>query len=198
MPNAVSYLEVFVADADESSHEARLINDALGGGMRILDWQRANSSIVNAVEIERNVMFLILALIIVVAAFNIISGLIMMVKDKGRDIAILRTMGATRGMIMRIFILSGASIGIVGTFLGFVIGTEFALHIEAIRQFIQDIIGVNLFSAEIYFFTQIPARVYPSDVITVVAMAFVLSLLATIYPSWRAARLDPVEALRYE
>ena len=150
------------------------------------------------IEIERNVMFLILTLIILVAAFNIISGMIMMVKDKGRDIAILRTMGATRGMILRIFILSGASIGVVGTFLGFVIGTEFALHIEAIRQFVQDIVGVDLFAAEIYFFTRIPAQVYASDVITVVAMAFALSFLATLYPSWRAARLDPVEALRYE
>ena len=198
MPNAVSYLEVFVTDADQSSHEGVLINEALGGDARILDWQRANSSIVNAVEIERNVMFLILALIIVVAAFNIISGMIMMVKDKGRDIAILRTMGATRGMILRIFMLSGASIGLIGTFLGFVIGVEFAAHIEAIRQFVQGIIGRDLFSAEIYFFTQIPARIYASDVITVVAIAFALSFLATLYPSWRAARLDPVEALRYE
>jgi lipoprotein-releasing system permease protein len=194
----VSSIEIFARDPDHLDAVRAAVGAIVGPSARIVDWRQTQASYIGAIEIERNVMFLILTLIILVAAFNIISGMIMMVKDKGRDIAILRTMGATRGMIMRIFILSGASIGIVGTFLGFVIGTEFALHIEAIRQFIQDIIGVNLFSAEIYFFTQIPARVYPSDVITVVAMAFVLSLLATIYPSWRAARLDPVEALRYE
>jgi lipoprotein-releasing system permease protein len=143
-------------------------------------------------------MFLILTLIILVAAFNIISSMIMMVKDKGRDIAILRTMGATRGSILRVFILAGASVGFVGTLTGLVIGVEFATHIEAIRQFIQSIIGTDLFSAEIYFLTQIPARVDPYEVVAVVAMAFGLSFLATIYPAWRAAQLDPVEALRYE
>jgi lipoprotein-releasing system permease protein len=143
-------------------------------------------------------MFLILTLIIVVAAFNVISSMIMLVKDKGRDIAVLRTMGATRGMILRIFMLSGASIGVVGTALGFVLGVEFAAHIEAIREFIQGIIGTNLFAPEIYFLTQIPARLDPYEVGSVVGMALALSFLATIYPSWRAARLDPVEALRYE
>jgi lipoprotein-releasing system permease protein len=194
----VTSIEIFARDPDHLDAVRVAIADIVGPSARIVDWRQTQASYINAIEIERNVMFLILTLIILVAAFNIISGMIMMVKDKGRDIAILRTMGATRGMILRIFILSGASIGVVGTFLGFVIGTEFALHIEAIRQFVQSIIGVNLFSAEIYFFTQIPARVYWSDVATVVGMAFALSLLATLYPSWRAARLDPVEALRYE
>jgi lipoprotein-releasing system permease protein len=143
-------------------------------------------------------MFLILALIILVAAFNIISGMIMMVKDKGRDIAILRTMGASRGMVLRIFILSGASIGIVGTLAGFVLGVAFTENIETIRQFVQGVLGVNLFSAEIYFFTRIPAHIQTADVATVVIMALALSFLATLYPSWRAARLDPVEGLRYE
>jgi lipoprotein-releasing system permease protein len=124
--------------------------------------------------------------------------MIMLVKDKTRDIAILRTMGATQGMILRIFILSGASIGIVGTLAGFILGVAFATHIEQIRQFVQSIIGTDLFSAEIYFLTQIPARVDPYEVAVVLGMAFVLTFLATIYPSWRAARLDPVEALRYE
>jgi lipoprotein-releasing system permease protein len=196
--SGVSSIEIFAHDPDHLDAVRAAVGAIIGPSARIVDWRQTQASYINAIEIERNVMFLILTLIILVAAFNIISGMIMMVKDKGRDIAILRTMGATRGMILRIFILSGASIGIVGTFLGFIIGTEFALHIEAIRQFVQDIIGVNLFSAEIYFFTQIPARVYPTDVITVVGMAFALSLLATIYPAWRAARLDPVEALRYE
>jgi lipoprotein-releasing system permease protein len=198
MKDAVSYLEVFVADADQSTREARLIADALGGQARILDWQRANSGLVNAVEIERNVMFLILTLIIVVAAFNIISGMIMMVKDKGRDIAILRTMGASRGMILRIFMLSGASIGVVGTLLGFGLGLAITENLEAIRQFLQSVLHVELFSAEIYFFTRIPAHIDRGEVSVVVLMALALSFLATLYPSWRAARLDPVEGLRYE
>jgi lipoprotein-releasing system permease protein len=194
----VTSIEVKVADPDQVKAYDREIFNALGGKVKIFDWQQSNLSFFNAVEVERNVMFLILTLIILVAAFNIISSMIMMVKDKGRDIAILRTMGATRGSILRIFILAGASVGFVGTFLGFVIGVEFANHIEAIRQFIQSIIGTDLFSAEIYFLTQIPARVDPYEVGAVVAMAFGLSFLATIYPAWRAAQLDPVEALRYE
>lgn len=198
LPQAVTDLQVFVADPDRVQGEARLIAAALGGRPRIVDWRQANSSLFNAVEIERNVMFLILTLIIVVAAFNIISSMIMMVKDKGRDIAILRTMGASRGMVLRIFMLSGASIGVVGTVAGLALGVAFTRNIEAIREFVQNILGVNLFSAEIYFFTRIPARIDTREVTTVVIMALALSFLATLYPSWRAARLDPVEALRYE
>jgi len=198
MADAVSDLEVFLADADSASRAGPMIAAALGGHVRILDWQHANSSIVNAVEIERNVMFLILTLIILVAAFNIISGMIMMVKDKGRDIAILRTMGASRGMVLRIFMLSGASIGVVGTLAGFALGVVFTENIEAIRHFLQDLLHVNLFSAEIYFFTRIPAQLDEGEVASVVLMALLLSFLATLYPSWRAARLDPVEGLRYE
>ncbi len=198
LPEAVSNLEVFTADPDRVRDQRRLIGAALAGRVRIVDWQQANSSLFNAVEIERNVMFLILTLIIVVAAFNIISSMIMMVKDKGRDIAILRTMGASRSMILRIFVLSGASIGIIGTVAGFVLGLVFTDNIEAIRQAIQRIIGTDLFAAEIYFFTRIPARIDTGEVAAVVIMALALSFLATLYPSWRAARLDPVEALRYE
>jgi lipoprotein-releasing system permease protein len=198
VPDAASYLQVFVTDPDQVYRQTRAIDAAFGGRVRIVDWQQANSSLFNAVEIERNVMFLILTLIIVVAAFNIISSMIMMVKDKGRDIAILRTMGASRGMVLRIFMLSGASIGIVGTVAGLALGVAFTRNIEAIREFVQNIVGVNLFSAEIYFFTRIPARIDWNEVGAVVAMALALSFLATLYPSWRAARLDPVEALRYE
>ncbi len=198
MADAVSDLEVFLADADRASAGRNMIAAALGGRVRILDWQHANSSIVNAVEIERTVMFLILTLIILVAAFNIISGMIMMVKDKGRDIAILRTMGASRGMVLRIFMLAGASIGVVGTLAGFALGVAFTLNIEAIRHFLQDLLHVDLFSAEIYFFTRIPAQLDQGEVASVVLMALALSFLATLYPSWRAARLDPVEGLRYE
>jgi lipoprotein-releasing system permease protein len=196
--DAVSYLEVFVSNADQASEEGQKIVAALGGDARILDWQRSNSSLVNALIVQRDVMFLILTLIIVVAAFNIISSMIMMVKDKGRDIAILRTMGASRGMILRIFILSGASIGIVGTLAGFVLGIVITQHLEDIRQFIQNALHMQLFAAEIYFFTRLPAVIVPHEVAAVVIMALALSFLATLYPSWRAARLDPVEGLRYE
>ena len=198
MPDAVSDLEVFLADADQAGGEGRMIAAALGGRVRIVDWQQANASLVGAVEIERNVMFLILTLIILVAAFNIISGMIMMVKDKGRDIAILRTMGASRGMVLRIFMLSGASIGVVGTLAGFALGVVITDNLEAIRQFLQNILHVKLFAAEIYFFTRIPAQLDEGEVAAVVLMALALSFLATLYPSWRAARLDPVEGLRYE
>jgi lipoprotein-releasing system permease protein len=198
LPNAVSGIEVFVKDPDSIQSYDRVVESALGGKVRIFDWQQSNLSFFNAVEIERNVMFLILTLIIVVAAFNIISSMIMLVKDKGQDIAILRTMGATSGMILRIFMLAGASIGVAGTALGFALGVVFTDHIEQIRQFIQSIIGTNLFAPEIYFLTQIPARLDPGEVAAVLIMALTLSFLATIYPAWRAARLDPVEALRYE
>ncbi|MGY8991340.1 MAG: FtsX-like permease family protein, partial [Rhodospirillales bacterium] len=170
----------------------------VNGTGRLHDWQQANKSFFNAIQVERNVMFLILTLIILVAAFNIISSLIMLVKDKGRDIAILRTMGATRGMIMRIFFLAGASIGIIGTMAGLGLGMAFTQNIEAIRQWIQGLTGTELFAAEIYFLSQLPAVVDPAEVVAVVLMGLGLSFLATLYPSWRAARLDPAEALRYE
>ncbi len=198
MPGVVTNVEVMVDDPDRVDALAGPVLQAAGPGHRLVDWQRANSTFFNAIQVERNVMFLILTLIILVAAFNIISGQIMLVKDKGRDIAILRTMGATRGMVLRIFLLSGASIGIVGTLIGFVLGVAFADNIEIIRQWLQGLTGTELFSAEIYFLSQLPAIIDPMEVVSVVVMALALSLLATVYPSWRAARLDPVEALRYE
>jgi lipoprotein-releasing system permease protein len=199
-PERVSGLEVMVADPDRVAayHApiARVVDDQQGA--RIVDWQQANSEFFNALKVERNVMFLILTLIILVAAFNIISGMIMLVRSKSRDIAILRTMGASRGAVMRIFFMSGAAIGVTGTFIGFVLGVAFALNIETLRGWLEGLTGTDLFAAEIYFLSTLPAKVIPSDVISVVAMALSLSLLATLYPSWRAARLDPVEALRYE
>jgi lipoprotein-releasing system permease protein len=198
LPGQVTQLEIMTEDPDKVREVRYQISTKVGPEYRVVDWMDQNSSLFTAVEVERNVMFLILTLIIIVAAFNIISGQIMLVKDKGRDIAILRTMGATRGMIMRIFLLSGASIGIVGTLAGFLLGLAFADNIESIRQWLQSLSGTTIFDPEIYFLSQLPAIIDPWDVVSVVAMALALSLLATIYPSWRAARLDPVEALRYE
>jgi lipoprotein-releasing system permease protein len=196
--DAASQVEVFVADPTRVRAVNREIRAALQQPVRILDWQDANSSFFAAVQVERNVMFLILTLIIIVAAFNIISSLIMLVKDKGRDIAVLRTMGATRGAILRIFLMCGAWIGVVGTLAGFLVGVVFCLNIESIRQFIQMLSGTELFSAEIYFLTQLPAVLNWTEVMQVVALALSLALLATIYPSWRAAKTDPVEMLRNE
>jgi len=200
VPDAVTQVEVFVRDPTRVRAVNLEIRRALGGvrPVRIVDWQDANSSFFNAVQVERNVMFLILTLIIIVAAFNIVSSLIMLVKDKGRDIAILRTMGATRGAILRIFLLCGASVGVVGTVVGFALGLLFCVNIERIRQALQALTGTELFSPEVYFLSQLPAVVDPHEVAQVVAMGLALSLLATVYPSWRAARLDPVEALRNE
>ena len=195
---AVSSLEVFITDPDEALEVKTRIAGAVKGVGRIHDWQQANASFFNAIQVERNVMFLILTLIILVAAFNIISSMIMLVKDKGKDIAILRTMGATRGMVMRVFLIAGASVGVIGTIAGSILGIAFADNIEAIRQWIQGLTGSDLFAAEIYFLSQLPAVIDWNEVIAVIGMALGLSFLATIYPSWRAARTDPAEALRYE
>lgn len=198
MPVSVSALEVFAKDPHDLDAVKRRIIEASTNPVRVLDWREQNSSFTNALQVERNVMFLILSLIIMVAAFNIISSLIMLVKDKGRDIAILRTMGATRGMILRIFLLTGASIGVIGTLMGLALGVAFAENIETIRKWLESLTGTELFSAEIYFLSQLPAVVNYGEVAQVVGMALFLSFAATIYPSWRAAKLDPVEALRYE
>jgi lipoprotein-releasing system permease protein len=195
----INYLEVMTPKADISDQVVYNIMTDLGRyGVNPIDWKRTNSSFFNALQVERNVMFMILTLIILVAAFNIISGLIMLVKDKGKDIAILRTMGASRASIMRIFLIAGASVGVFGTILGFLLGLAFAENIETIRRWIETLSGNDLFAAEIYFLSKLPAIVDYGEVTLVVAMGLGLSFLATLYPSWRAARLDPVEALRYE
>jgi lipoprotein-releasing system permease protein len=198
LPERVTDLQVMLSDPDLAVSVAQMIRKVVPEGLRIYDFQRANAALFSAVQVERNVMFLILTLIILVAAFNVISSLIMLVKDKAQDIAILRTMGATKGMVMRIFFLSGASVGVIGTIAGVALGLAFAENIEAIRQFLQRFTGTDLFSSEIYFLSKLPAKVDPGEVLAVILMALGLSFLATIYPSWRAAKLDPVEALRYE
>jgi len=198
MGDTVSQLEIFVKDPDNLLRQRTAIGAALDAEHRLFDWQQSNRSFFNALQVERNVMFLILTLIILVAAFNIISSLIMLVKDKGSAIAILRTVGASRGTIMRIFFIVGTSIGVVGTASGTILGLLFAHNIESLRRAIESLTGNDLFAAEIYFLSQLPAEVDTGEVIMVVCMALGLSILATLYPSWRASRLDPVEALRNE
>ena len=199
LPEKISHFEVMLEDPSRlSSSMNDLLSNLSGEQLRLVNWQQSNSGFFNALQVERNVMFLILTLIILVAAFNIISGMVMLVKDKGRDIAILRTMGATRSSVMRIFFLAGASIGVLGTLSGLILGVLFCLNIENIRQFIQTLTGTDLFNAEIYFLSQLPADMDISEVVLVCVMSLSLSFLATVYPAWRASRLDPVEALRYE
>ncbi len=171
---------------------------ASGDLTRVVDWQQLNISLFDALQVERVTMFLILTLIILVAALNVISGLIMLVKEKGPDIAIMRTMGASKGAIMRIFFIAGASVGVTGTLLGFILAMVFCANIESVRQALSWMLGVRLFDPAVYYLSRLPAEVDPYEVAGVVAMALTLSFLATLYPSWRAARLDPVEALRYE
>ena len=192
----VSGILVMVTNPDQVALWRAPLEQA--AGTTVSDWQQMNLSLFDALQVERNVMFLILTLIILVAAMNIISGLIMLVKDKSGDIAILRTMGATSGSVMRVFFIAGASIGVVGTVFGVLIGVLFCANIEGIRQFLMRMTGTTIFDPTIYFLSQMPAEVDPWEVIAVVAMALGLSFLATLYPSWRASRLDPVEALRYE
>jgi lipoprotein-releasing system permease protein len=196
--DTVNQLEVFVENPDNLLRRRLAIGAVIDAEHRLFDWQQANRSFFNALQVERNVMFLILTLIILVAAFNIISSLIMLVKDKGSAIAILRTVGASRGTIMRVFFIVGASIGVVGTLSGTILGLLFARNIETLRRALESLTGTDLFAAEIYFLSQLPAEVDSGEVVMVVCMALGLSILATLYPSWRASRLDPVEALRNE
>ena len=196
--DTVSGIEVMLTDPEADLAMLPALTKAAGPMARAVPWQDINSAFFEAIQVESNVMFLILSLIILVAALNIVSGLIMLVKDKSPDIAILRTMGATRGAVMRVFFIAGASIGVAGTLIGFVIGVVFCANIENIRQALSKLTGTPLFDPTVYFLSRMPAEMAPGQVTAVVVMALALTFFATLYPSWRAARLDPVEALRYE
>jgi lipoprotein-releasing system permease protein len=194
----VQSIEVFVDDPDAVESIRSPVEVAAQRQILITDWRQRNQTFFSALQVERNVMFMILTLIVLVAALNIISGLIMLVKDKGRDIAILRTMGATSNSVMRIFMMTGAAIGILGTLAGVFLGIVVCLNVESIRLFFSWLSGTTLFNPELYFLSKLPAKMDASETISVVIMAMTLSFLATLFPAWRAARLDPVEALRYE
>jgi lipoprotein-releasing system permease protein len=196
--NDVTAIEVYTNNPDRIVQFRQMVTDAAQRPIFIIDWRQRNATFFSALQVERNVMFLILTLIVLVAAFNIASSLIMLVKDKGRDIGILRTMGATQGSIMRVFLITGAAIGVIGDLVGFLVGLAVCLNIESIRQFMSWLTNTELFSPELYFLSRLPADLDVGETTAVVVMALALSLLATLYPSWRAARLDPVEALRYE
>jgi lipoprotein-releasing system permease protein len=191
-------IEIFVDDPDAVENLKEPVEVAAQRQLFLTDWRFRNQTFFSALQVERNVMFMILTLIVLVAALNIISGLIMLVKDKGRDIAILRTMGATRGAVMRIFMMTGAAIGVTGTVAGVLLGILVCLNVESIRQFFSWISGTTLFNPELYFLSKLPAEMDFGETSTVILMALALSFIATIFPAWRAARIDPVEALRYE
>ncbi|MDM9629423.1 lipoprotein-releasing ABC transporter permease subunit [Rhizobium sp. S152] len=194
----VQSIELFVDNPDNIDELRPKVEEAAGRQIAITDWRQRNQTFFSALQVERNVMFMILTLIVLVAALNIISGLIMLVKDKGSDIAILRTMGASSGAIMRIFFMTGAAIGIVGTLAGVLLGVIVCINIEKIREFFSWLSGTVLFDPQLYFLSQLPAKMELGETISVVVMALTLSFIATIFPAWRASKLDPVQALRYE
>ena len=195
---AATQIDVSLKNSEDLKKMRSMIEQSVGLEAYVYDFKQSNAAFFNAIDVERNVMFLILTLIVLVAAFNIITGLIMLVKDKGRDIAVLRTMGATKPMIMRIFMADGAYIGVLGTTIGVILGVVFCLNIERVRHFLETLSGRDLFSAEIYFLSKLPAEINWTEVVIVASVALILSFLATVYPAYRAAKYDPVEALRYE
>ncbi|CAM5768272.1 lipoprotein-releasing ABC transporter permease subunit [Bosea minatitlanensis] len=192
----VNVIEIFVDNPDNTQKVRDAIEADAPRPLVLSDWRQRNRSFFNALEVERNVMFIILTLIVLVAALNIVSGLIMLVKDKTEDIAIMRTMGATSGTVLRVFLITGATIGVVGTFAGFILGVLFSHYIKSIMAALNWITGANLWDPTVRFLSDIPSVLDWSEVASVVLMALVLSLLATLYPAWKAARLDPVKALR--
>ncbi len=193
-----SHLEIFIQDIDNIKETKNKIEVFLDESGKIFTWETLHKELFNALKIEKKVMFLILSLIIFVAAFNLISSIIMIVKDKERGIGILRSLGFTRKQILRVFILIGSIVGILGTLLGTVLGLIITFNIGAIQLFIENTFGGNLFSAEVYFFDIIPSKVYASEILSIIVVSLILSLFSTLYPAWRASKIEPADILRYE
>ncbi len=191
-------LEIFLKNHNDTSKIKQIIKNKINVGLTVLDWKKQNSTFINALNVEKNVMFLILSLIILVAAFNIISSMIMLVNTKRSDIALLRTMGATNIVIIKIFLLIGSSIGVLGTFFGSLLGVYLSVNIEKVRQFLSFLFNQNLFSPEVYFLTKMPSEINFYEVFSVICTSLILSLLASAFPSWKASKVLPAETLRYE
>jgi lipoprotein-releasing system permease protein len=196
--DAVTHIDLFLRNPDDTDAVRDALIDVLPDGYIVRDWRDLNRGFVGALQVESNVMFLILMLIVIVAAFNIVSSLVMLVKDKSKDIAVLRTFGVSRRSMMRIFILSGTSIGVIGAVFGTILGVVVAIYIEPIRRFFQWMTGRDLFPAELYYLSELPSRVEFASVLGIALIAIALAFLATIYPAWKAANTDPVEVLRNE
>lgn len=198
IPNSVTHIDLFLKNPEETTDVAAALGRLLPDGFVVRDWRDLNRGFVGALQVESNVMFLILLLIVIVAAFNIVSSLVMLVKDKNKDIAVLRTFGVSRKSMMKIFVLSGTSIGVIGAFFGTVLGVIIAIYIEPIRQFFQWLTGRDLFPAELYYLSELPSKLVWTDVLGIALIAIMLAFLATLYPAWKAANTDPVEVLRNE
>lgn len=195
---AVTHIDLFLKDPEDTTDVAAALARLLPDGFVVRDWRDLNRGFVGALQVESNVMFLILLLIVIVAAFNIVSSLVMLVKDKNKDIAVLRTFGVSRKSMMKIFVLSGTSIGVIGAFFGTIFGVLVAIYIEPIRQFFQWLTGRDLFPAELYYLSELPSKLVWTDVFGIALIAIALAFLATLYPAWKAANTDPVEVLRNE
>lgn len=196
--DAVTHIDLFLNNPEDTRSVADALTELLPGGFVVRDWRDLNRGFVGALQVESNVMFLILMLIVIVAAFNIVSSLVMLVKDKSKDIAVLRTFGVSRKSMMKIFILSGTSIGVIGAAFGTILGVLVAIYIEPIRQFFQWITGRDLFPSELYYLSELPSKLVWTDVAGIALIAVALAFLATLYPAWRAAATDPVDVLRNE
>ena len=198
IPNSVTHIDLFLKNPEDTTDVASALGRLLPDGFVVRDWRDLNRGFVGALQVESNVMFLILLLIVIVAAFNIVSSLVMLVKDKNKDIAVLRTFGVSRKSMMKIFVLSGTSIGVIGAFFGTILGVVIAIYIEPIRQFFQWLTGRDLFPAELYYLSELPSKLVWTDVLGIALIAVALAFLATLYPAWKAANTDPVEVLRNE